>query len=127
MPVPTNGRKFQKGQSGNPGGRPKAAETVRDLARSHTTEAMQALVKIATKGKSESAKVQAATAILERGWGKPLQQVEVKRTPFDELSPDELRAVAEALEAISLEEGGPASGHTGEAGEGKALGIPTLQ
>jgi len=29
---------------------------------------------IATKGESEAARVSAATALLDRGWGRPLQQ-----------------------------------------------------
>jgi len=66
---------FAPGCSGNAGGRPKSAETVRDLARSHTELAVSALVAIAEGGQSESAKVAAATAILDRGWGRPTQPV----------------------------------------------------
>lgn len=62
---------FVKGVSGNPGGRPKTIEEIRDLARSYTTEAMQSLLRIATGGKNENARVSAANAILDRGWGKP--------------------------------------------------------
>lgn len=61
---------FVKGISGNPGGRPKSIEEIRDLARSYTAEAMQSLLRIATSGKSESAVVAASNAILDRGWGK---------------------------------------------------------
>ena len=62
--------RFVKGVSGNPGGRPKSIEEIRDLARSYTAEAMQSLLRIATSGKSESAVVAASNAILDRGWGK---------------------------------------------------------
>lgn len=62
--------RFVKGVSGNPGGRPKTIEEIRDLARSYTPQAMEALLHIATGGKSESARVSAANAILDRGWGK---------------------------------------------------------
>src|SRR5215211_3967901 len=69
------GRPFEKGQSGNPGGRPKAVAEVRDLARQHTPEAIATLAKIMTEGTSEAARIAAATAMLDRGWGKPTQPI----------------------------------------------------
>jgi len=65
--------RFQKGQSGNPGGRPKADFAIQELARSHGPAAIETLAKIAAKGKSESAQIAAATALLDRGYGKPAQ------------------------------------------------------
>lgn len=65
------GRPFPKGQSGNPGGRPKRLLEVRTLARRHTISAIATLLEIATHGESESARVAAANALLDRGWGKP--------------------------------------------------------
>ena len=61
------------GSSPNPGGRPKIIEDIRHLAREHTETAINALVHIAEKGKQESARVAAASALLDRGWGKPTQ------------------------------------------------------
>jgi hypothetical protein len=66
---------FQPGQSGNPGGRPKAAHHIRDLARQHTEAAVLALVE-ALAAKSERTRVAAAEALLDRGWGRPMQAVE---------------------------------------------------
>jgi hypothetical protein len=66
-------------------GRPKGSRdiatveqgaTIAELARAHTDVALQALVKIATSGESESARVAAANAILDRGYGKPTQPVD---------------------------------------------------
>jgi len=64
--------RWVKGQSGNPSGRAKDAD-VRALAREHTKAAMDALVQAL---KTSSTRVQAAVAILDRGWGKPAQPVE---------------------------------------------------
>jgi hypothetical protein len=44
-----------------------------ELARQHTEPALKALVTIATTGQSEAARVSAATAILDRGYGRPPQ------------------------------------------------------
>ncbi|TAA50992.1 MULTISPECIES: DUF5681 domain-containing protein [unclassified Shinella] len=67
---------FEKGRSGNPGGRPKADARVRELAQSQTENAIATLVSVMESLKSApAARVAAATAILDRGWGKPLQAI----------------------------------------------------
>lgn len=66
------GRPFPKGVSGNPGGRPR--QDVTELARAHTVECVKALVEAL---KSPRERVPAATALLDRGWGKPQQRIEV--------------------------------------------------
>ena len=40
-----NGR-FQRGTSGNPGGRPRAVHSIQELARKHTIEALDVLAQI---------------------------------------------------------------------------------
>jgi len=75
-----NGRgQFAKGSSGNPGGRPKQDTSLRDLARSHTAEAIETLLAIMrSKRAPASARVTAACAILDRGYGKPAQFMELE-------------------------------------------------
>lgn len=67
------GRPFQPGVSGNPNGRPKIIAEVRDLARRHTADAIAALVAIMREGESDAARVSAANALLDRGYGRPVQ------------------------------------------------------
>lgn len=70
------GRPFQPGQSGNPGGRPKAVREVVELARAHTVAAITALADIVQdSGAPPAARVTAADKLLERGWGKAVQPV----------------------------------------------------
>lgn len=67
---------FVKGQSGNPGGRPKVVGEVQELAREHTTQAIQTLVDIMSSADAPpAARVAAANAVLDRGYGKPPQHI----------------------------------------------------
>jgi hypothetical protein len=68
----TDGR-WAPGRSGNPGGRPGGVAEVRELARSHTAEAIERLVKEMNNGDTSNARIAAANALLDRGWGKPTQ------------------------------------------------------
>jgi hypothetical protein len=65
-----NLRPFPLGQSGNPGGRSKAEIDIRNLARKHTQEAIDALVLVMRNGKPGEAAM-AANSLLDRGWGRP--------------------------------------------------------
>lgn len=69
------GTSFKKGQSGNPKGRPKEFNEVKELARQWTTEAIERLA-FWMRSDNPKASVSAAQAILDRGYGKPTQPIE---------------------------------------------------
>ena len=55
----------------------KSLTEIRSLARSHTRTALNVLVGIMrSKGATAAARVSAANAILDRGWGKATQSIE---------------------------------------------------
>jgi hypothetical protein len=70
----SNGR-FQKGQTGNAGGRPKVTAEVRELARGYGADAITGLAAIAAdQQQPAAARVAAYNALLDRGYGKPHQE-----------------------------------------------------
>ena len=68
--------KVRPGCSGNPGGRPASSEQVRDLAQQQGAEAIQRLVEL-MRSKDERVSLAACNALLDRGFGKPLQTAEL--------------------------------------------------
>jgi hypothetical protein len=61
---------FPPGKSGNPTGRPKGFVNAQKLARDYTPQAIEALVRGLKDPKHY---VAAASALLDRGWGRPTQ------------------------------------------------------
>lgn len=71
------GKPFEKGKSGNPSGRPKIDSRVRELAQAQTESAIAGLVGVLEDKKAPAAaRVSAAVALLDRGWGKPVQPID---------------------------------------------------
>ena len=68
--------KFVKGQSGNPTGRPKQDNELKALAKTKTKEAFATLLELMADNEP-SVRLGAAKVILEYGWGRPTQAVEL--------------------------------------------------
>jgi len=102
MPSPRNSAgQFLPGHSGNPVGRTKESLSVSKLAREHTVEALNTLVKIMNDKKAPPAsRVLAASNILDRGHGKAPQTINVRQ--LEDMTPeeltDELNAILDGLD-----------------------------
>jgi hypothetical protein len=72
------------GQSANPGGRPAASYRISELAKTHSPKMLQVLVDVAIDATAPpSARVAAASAVLDRAHGKPVQSLEAKIETID--------------------------------------------
>lgn len=69
------GKPWAPGQSGNPGGRPKVAAELKELARQHGPEAIQKLVDLMRAADKQEVQARAAEALLDRGYGKATQSI----------------------------------------------------
>lgn len=89
-----------------------------EVARTHAPEALRTLVQIAKKGESDSARVSAANAILDRAYGKPSQAHEhagpnggaiptIDVTKLKGMTDTELEALERALVQIGIVDGDP--------------------
>ena len=78
----------------------EAKIALEDLAKEHTQAALNALVNVAKNGKSEAAVVSAALGLLDRGYGKPRQAVDMSgQVSINTMSDAELDARLAELRA----------------------------
>jgi hypothetical protein len=63
---------WEKGKSGNPGGRPKAEREVVELAREASPRAIGRLIELIENTEPRTA-IAAANSVLDRAFGKPTQ------------------------------------------------------
>jgi hypothetical protein len=128
--MPSGGRRstsWRPGTCPNPGGRPKRPETiearkvivdVKTAAQRLTEEAVNTLEAAMTSSAAPwAARVAAATAVLDRGWGKPGQHVGISAAldltrfmDLSNLSEGELGELERLLHKTGSD-GGPASAH----------------
>ena len=70
--------RFVSGKSGNPGGRPKIPDDVKEAIRAACPGAVQYLVEVYRDPKEKTAyRLEAAKTILDRAYGKPAQSQDI--------------------------------------------------
>jgi len=102
-PASTNGGRWLPGQSGNPSGRAKRNVDIGELLRPHIPHTVEVLLAAL---EDPADRIPAARIILDRVYGKPLQQIE--QTTTSQLTVLHLlaaRAISEKLQSEPLQLG----------------------
>jgi hypothetical protein len=95
--MPKGGKRIGAGRHiGSINKRDTAGVRLSLIAQQHTAEAIQTLLNVMKNGKSDGARVFAACAVLDRGYGRPATQVEI----VEPEEPVVYRTVAEISEAL---------------------------
>ena len=105
--------RFLPGQSGNPGGQSRETALVKRIAQKHGSEMIQALVDIVRDQTApHAARVAAAREVLDRGFGRPEQNIDVRlqmqkleillQAKTDTMSDDDLALFAERWDALMV-------------------------
>ena len=104
---------WKKGQSGNPGGRPKQLPMLKHKCRDMTDEILEALIGIVRQSDFDSNRISAARLLLAYGYGHPTARVEVddkSERPTEGLTRERLREIA-AMELPEESEPEPDTQH----------------
>src|SRR6478672_13779709 len=102
---------FQKGKSGNPGGRTKQFAQCQRLCREDSPEAARRLIEL-MQSEDERVALMAADKVFERAWGRPKEydpnaEAPKKAPPFDPklYTTEELRRMQEVMNMIAVRQG----------------------
>jgi hypothetical protein len=71
---------WQKGQSGNPSGKRKTPDEVRDMLKDALENAVKTLIELSQHAEKDSVRYQAAQDLVDRVLGKPTQPLDIDQT-----------------------------------------------
>ena len=75
----TKGRLLPGQRSINPKGRPPIIRDLKEAAKAHTRQALNTLVSVMNDSEApQASRITAAVALLDRGWGRPQQNIEAR-------------------------------------------------
>jgi hypothetical protein len=87
---------WRPGQSGNPNGRPKPIVDIAALARKHGPRCIEVAARLLSS-KDEKMRLAAAIALLDRGFGRPKQEIETSGNATIELHLVAARVISQEL------------------------------
>jgi hypothetical protein len=103
--------RFQRGQSGNPGGRPRMPENLRQTLEALSEKAAERLCALLDHH-SGAIRLRAAERILDRAWGRPAIAVDIGELPesaVSRMSTAALESLVAEIEKIASKQGSGAS------------------